>query len=159
MYIKDARKRIEKIAHRTKRDKRANVEAVTWKSYAHDGGSITKMAATEAVAFTSRVATTTSNQTFLKVEVQIAQMVFLSLRNKSVAVSKILQRCIRRFTDRNFSWNERPRPSCGRPSCIISWAQCIMVASDATLATDAHFTNFYWCHQVFSAYLDIYEHL
>jgi len=34
------------------------------------------MAATEAVAFTSRVATTTSNQAFLKVEVQIAPWCF-----------------------------------------------------------------------------------
>lgn len=37
----------------------------------------------------------------------------------------------------------RPRPSCERPFCSASWAQCIMVASDATLATDACFTNLY----------------
>lgn len=59
--FKDAEKRTEET-HRGaegKRDKREAAEAVTRGSRAHDGGSITKMAATEAAASTSRVATIT----------------------------------------------------------------------------------------------------
>lgn len=77
---KKQRRRVE-----TKRDKRTNVEVVTRGSYAHDGGSTIKMAATEAVAFTSRAATTALNQaSFLEVEVQIAANgVFFHVLNQS----------------------------------------------------------------------------
>jgi len=45
---------------------------VTRGSRAHDGGSITKMAAMEAAASTSRVVTILLSQAFLEVQVQIA---------------------------------------------------------------------------------------
>lgn len=64
--------RYKRNAEWRERDKRETTEAVTRGPRAHDGGSITKMAATEAAASTSRAAIITSSQAFLEVEVQIA---------------------------------------------------------------------------------------
>jgi len=68
---KDAERRTEEAQRGVegKGDKREATEAVTRGSRAHDGGSISKMAATEAAASTSRVAAITLNQTFFEVEV------------------------------------------------------------------------------------------
>ncbi|KYM78837.1 hypothetical protein ALC53_10708 [Atta colombica] len=67
---KDAERRTEaQRGVEGKGDKREATEAMTRGSRAHDGGSISKMAATEAAASTSRVAAITLNQMFFEVEV------------------------------------------------------------------------------------------
>lgn len=69
----DAEKRTERTQRGEWREReikqKGETEAVTRGPRAHDGGSITKMAATEVAASTSRAATITSSQAFLEVEV------------------------------------------------------------------------------------------
>lgn len=74
-YSKDAEEGGQKkhsLQRREREIKEKRREAVIRGPHAHDGGSITKMAATQAAASTSRAATTTSSQAFLKVTVYIA---------------------------------------------------------------------------------------